>query len=205
MTSTSRHSASSSPAPSVSDLPDLPDLPRWARWTAHASALAPLPSGLWRIAMAAGVPVGFDQAWLQEARMPGRGSVWPILLSLVTECCALLALGLVRPWGERVPAWIPFAGGRRVPPPAALIPAWCATAILTGFGAAFAIKIVRVLGGHGSDPSFPEGTAAWVMSATYVPMLAWGPLLGLTAFAYQRRRRAAAARTGSRGRRYRRR
>ncbi|WP_067449795.1 hypothetical protein [Actinomadura macra] len=184
MSITSRHSASSS---------HVPTAPRWARWTAHASALAPLPSGLWRIAMAVGVPVGFDHAWLREAQMPGRGSVWPILLSLLTEGCALLALGLVRPWGERVPGWIPFAGGRRVAPYAALVPAWFATAILTGFGVAFAIKITRVLGGYESDPSFPEGAAAWVMSATYVPMLAWGPLLGLATLAYQRRRRAAAA------------
>ncbi|MGP4024832.1 hypothetical protein [Actinomadura sp. 3N407] len=164
-------------------------VPRWARWTAHASALAPLPSGLWRIAMAIGVPVGFENAWLHQAQIPGRGSVWPITLSLLSEGCALLALGLVRPWGERVPGWVPLAGGRRVPPYTALVPAWIATVVLTASAVAFGIKIVRVLGGVESDPTFPEGAAAWVMSATYLPMLAWGPLLGLTTLAYHRRRR----------------
>ncbi|MQA97589.1 MAG: hypothetical protein GEV11_24270 [Streptosporangiales bacterium] len=165
-------------------------VPRWARWAAHASVLAPLPSGLWRIAMAIGLSVGFAEAWLQQAQIPGRGSVWLITLTLLSEGCALLALGLVQPWGEQVPRWIPFLGGRDVPPYAALVPAWIATALLTAFGVAFGIKIVRVLGGVEHDPSFPEGAAAWIMSASYVPMLAWGPLLGLATLAYHRRRSA---------------
>jgi hypothetical protein len=32
------------------------------------------------------------------------------------EALALLTLGLVRPWGERVPSWIPLFGGWRIPP-----------------------------------------------------------------------------------------
>jgi hypothetical protein len=88
-----------------------------------------------------------------------------------------------------VPGWIPVAGGRRVPLYAAVVPAWTATAFLTAFGIAFAIKIVRVLAGAETDPTFPEGTAAWIMSAVYVPMLAWGPLLGLTTLHYHRRRK----------------
>ncbi|MUN38704.1 hypothetical protein [Actinomadura litoris] len=167
--------------------------PRWAVWTAHAAALAPAPAGLWRIAMATGIPVGFDQEWLDRADIPGKGSVWPILLSLVAEGCALLALGLVRPWGERAPRWIPFIGGRTVRPYAAIVPAATASVLLTAFGVAFALKIVRVLGGADADPNFPEGTAAVVMSLTYVPMLVWGPLLALATLAYHRRRAAVRA------------
>ncbi len=37
-------------------------------------------------------------------------------LSLVGEAVALVSLGLVRPWGERVPRWILVLGGRRVAP-----------------------------------------------------------------------------------------
>jgi hypothetical protein len=142
--------------------------------------------------MAAGVPVGFTPAWLAQARIPGSGSVWPIVLSLVTEACALLAIGLVRPWGERAPRWIPLIGGKAVPVYAAVIPAALATVVLSGFGVAFGVKIVGVLAGHEVDPSFPSGAAAWVMSATYVPMLLWGPLLGLATLSYCRRRRAPA-------------
>ncbi|GAA3095918.1 hypothetical protein [Streptosporangium carneum] len=166
--------------------------PRWATWTAHAAAVAPLPAGLWRIAMAIGLPVGFDQAWLERADIPGRGSVWPIVLSLVTEGCALLALGLVRPWGERAPRWLPFIGGRTVHPYAAIVPATLASVLLTVFGLVFGVKIALVLAGADSDPNFPEGVSAVVMSVAYIPMLAWGPLLALTTLAYGRRRAAGA-------------
>ncbi|GAA1570264.1 hypothetical protein GCM10009678_61310 [Actinomadura kijaniata] len=164
--------------------------PGWAVWTAHAAALAPLPAGLWRIAMAVGIPVGFDRAWLDRAGIPGPGSVWPIVLSLVAEGCALLALGLIRPWGERAPRWLPLVGGRTVRPSAAVVPAAVAAALLTAFGVAFGVKIVRVLAGAESDPAFPDGAAAVVMSLAYVPILLWGPFLAATTLAYHRRRRA---------------
>jgi hypothetical protein len=64
--------------------------------------------------------------------------------------------------------------------------------VLTAFGLAFAVKIVRVLAGAESDPNFPEGTAAVVMSLTYVPMILWGPLLAVATLAYHRRRSTAA-------------
>lgn len=146
--------------------------------------------------MAAGIPVGFDAAWLRNAHIPGGGSVWPVTLSLLTEACALLALGLVQPWGERAPRWIPFIGGRTVRPAAAVIPATIASVILTMFGVVFGIKIVLVLAGAEHDPSFPEGVAAWVMSLTYVPLLLWGPLLALATLAYHRRRTREQARPG---------
>ncbi|HEY5986642.1 MAG TPA: hypothetical protein VIV12_09730 [Streptosporangiaceae bacterium] len=40
-------------------------------------------------------------------------------LTAVSECVALLSLGLVRPWGEVFPRRIPLVGGCRVPPVAA--------------------------------------------------------------------------------------
>ncbi|MFB4319988.1 hypothetical protein [Actinomadura sp. 21ATH] len=165
--------------------------PRWAVRAAHAAAVAPLPAGLWRIAMAAGVPVGFDRAWLDRADIPGRGSVWPVVLSLAAEGCALLALGLVRPWGERVPRRFPFIGGRRVPPYAAVVPAAAASVLLTAFGVAFGLKIAAVLAGGTDDPSFPDGAAAAVMALLYVPMILWGPLLAAATVAYHRRRSPA--------------
>ncbi|MFD3873080.1 hypothetical protein [Streptomyces sp. NPDC058623] len=38
----------------------LPDVPRWAVLTAYAVPLVTLPSGLWRIALVAGLPVASD-------------------------------------------------------------------------------------------------------------------------------------------------
>ena len=42
--------------------------------------------------------------------MHGWESVYIIALTLVTEAAALLTLGFVRPWGERLPGWIPLLG-----------------------------------------------------------------------------------------------
>ncbi|MEU6167113.1 hypothetical protein [Streptomyces tanashiensis] len=123
-------------------------------------------------------------------------------LSLVSEGLALLALGLVRPWGEVVPRWVPGLRGRRIPIPAAVVPAalgaalimlLCAYAVLNHvFG------FVEPLNGKG-EGSPTSGPAAWALWTTYAPLLAWGPLLAILTVAYYRRRRAndaaAAART----------
>ena len=42
---------------------------------------------------------------------------------MLTDALALLTLGLVRPWGEIVPVWVPRLGGRRIPPAAVVVPA----------------------------------------------------------------------------------
>lgn len=39
----------------------------------------------------------------------------------------------------------------------------------------------------------PKGGSAWLMTACYVPLPAWGPLLAVVTVAYCRRRRAAGA------------
>ncbi len=89
---------------------------------AHLIPLTVLPAGVWRIVLGFGVPMGFARAALERDDMPGWGTVSTIFLSVLTECLALLSLGLVRPWGEVVPRWVPVSGrpsypamGRRRP------------------------------------------------------------------------------------------
>src|SRR5262245_22808147 len=93
--------------------------PRWIEWTARAASLTALPSGLWRVALGVVVPVGFS-GHLADMYSPGWSlTPYVIVLSLLAEGLAMLTLGLVRPWGEVVPSWIPFLGGRHIPPLAA--------------------------------------------------------------------------------------
>ena len=80
--------------------------PRWAHTVAHLIPLTTLPSGLWRIGIASGLSLGMlDHG--RPVHVTGWESVYLVCLSLTVEGLALLAFALVRPWGERVPAWIP--------------------------------------------------------------------------------------------------
>jgi hypothetical protein len=160
--------------------------PRWAVWAAHAAPLATLPSGLWRVAMALGIPVGYsDEVLRSEYHIPGWGMAYVIGLALLIECLALLTLGLVRPWGEQLPRRLPFLGGRQVHPRAALIPAVFGTLVLT---AIVAVVIVQVLAGVRDDGHL-GGTAYTVMVLCYLPAFLWPPLLGAVTYSYHRRHR----------------
>ncbi|MET8908601.1 hypothetical protein [Micromonospora sp. NPDC004551] len=155
--------------------------PVWAVRVAHLIPLVVLPSGLWRIALVAGLPIGAS-AHGAPVR-PGLGeSVYIVSLSLVSEGLALLALGLVRPWGEVFAGWLPLVGGRRVPPRFAVAAAATgAVALILIWGyAAWGVVI------HGNDLAFtPPGFA--LLLACYTPLLLWGPLLLAVTWSYHHR------------------
>src|SRR5258705_2414824 len=90
---------------------------RWTRWAAHAAVWSTVPSGLWRLTLGLGVPLGFSGEMKQmfDREMPGRGTAYVIALSLIAEAFALSTLGLIRPWGEIWPRWVPLLGGRPIP------------------------------------------------------------------------------------------
>jgi hypothetical protein len=145
---------------------------------AHLVPLVTLPSALWRLPVAFGFSMGTD------ARIDvGWESVYVLGLSVVTEALALLTLGLVRPWGERVPAWIPLIGGRRVPPMAAIVPALLGALMLMAIWG-YAFRDMLAL------PELEFTHEGWhvLLVAAYLPLLLWGPLLAAVTFAYWKRR-----------------
>ncbi|MFI2713103.1 hypothetical protein ACH495_23565 [Micromonospora sp. NPDC018662] len=156
--------------------------PRWAVRAAHLIPLVVLPSGLWRIALVAGLPIGAVVAGVPIR--PGVGeSLYIVALSLVSEGLALLALGLVRPWGEVFPGWLPRVGGRRVPPPFAVTVATAGAVALTLiWGYAMWGALV-----NGNDLGLPAGGFA-LLVVCYAPLVLWGPLLLAVTWAYHRRR-----------------
>ncbi|MFG2986541.1 hypothetical protein ACGFYQ_35760 [Streptomyces sp. NPDC048258] len=163
-------------------------VPRWAVRVAHAIPLCVLPSGLWRVALVLGL-AGYDadHHWAVWERPYVLG------LSLVSEGLALLALGLVRPWGEVVPRWVPGLRGRRIPIPAVVVPAALGAALITMLGAYAVLNqifgFVEPMNENG-DSGPTSGPAAWALWTAYAPLLAWGPLLAILTVAYHRRRRA---------------
>jgi hypothetical protein len=155
-------------------------VPRWADRAAHLVSLVVLPAGLWRVALAAGASMGFSDT--DTAGLPGAQSIAIVALSLVSEGVALLTLGLVRPWGERFPHWIPRVGGRPIPPrPVVAVAA--AGAVALQVIVAFAFRNPGV-------PGLRFSGAGWeaLFYACYAPLLLWAPLVGAVTVAYHRRR-----------------
>ncbi|MFD5423819.1 hypothetical protein ACFWJT_38110 [Streptomyces sp. NPDC127069] len=177
-------------------------VPRWARAVAHAIPFLVLPSGIWRIAT-----VGFDVAG--DGRHHGAADttaglpdpVYVTFLSVLSELLAFAALGLIAAWGEVFPRWIPILRGRRVPLPAAVIPAALGATILTVLWTTLAVQIGSgvTLQGTPLPDDFPTATLhGWRLGfflATYAPLPLWGPLLTLLTIAYWRRRRTPAPHT----------
>ncbi|MBO2455490.1 hypothetical protein J4573_51020 [Actinomadura barringtoniae] len=107
-----------------------------------------------------------------------------IVLTTVSEAVAFLSMGLVRPWGEVWPRWVPFLRGRRIRPPAAIIPAALGSVALMLLWTQLAFSF-----GSDPDPEFPHGAKAVIFYACYLPLVAWGPLLAAVTVAYAIRRR----------------
>lgn len=164
-----------------------PQVSRGIRWAAHVAAFTAVPTGAWRIAIALGWDSGFTDDFLGPEHFPGNGSYYLIGLSLLAEVVALLTLGLVQRWGEVLPEWVPWLGGRTIPTAAAVVPALIGASIVTLATVTGALEwnAVDNMGAAGA----PEGFKRLLMTACYVPLLAWGPLLFVVTVAYARRRR----------------
>jgi hypothetical protein len=170
-------------------------VPPWAMLAAYAAALTTVPSTVWRIAgFVLDAPLVVDDTGPREGHGPVLfdGPAYIFTLSAVSEVLAVLALGLVCRWGEVWPRWVPGLGGRRVPVMAAVVPAGLgATALLV-----FPYALVMIASGRMVDgtPAAPI-TAGWqtpVFWVAYLPLAAWGPLLGVLTVHYYRRRRGPA-------------
>ncbi|HEY3504759.1 MAG TPA: hypothetical protein VGN37_18495 [Actinocatenispora sp.] len=157
---------------------------RWSDVVAHLIPLTALPSGLWRVALAFGLGVGT----VGMAPPVGGERIYIVCLSLVSEGVALLSFGLVRPWGETLPRWLPLVGGRRVP-------RWFATSVATVgaliLAALWTFAFANYFSGH---TGLRFSGAGWhaLFLACYLPVTLWPPLLLVLTVAYHRRRRVRA-------------
>lgn len=154
--------------------------PHWAKIAAHIAAVLPLPSGIWRIALVVGLPSGYTAEGLADLNLDEAGGLSLIVLTLLIEGAALLTLGLVSPWGEHVPGWIPRWGGRRVCPRLVVLAA--------SVGAAVLLVMWTPLVTWWSIPH-PELTdsGSTLVGLLYVPLVAWAPLLVAVTIDYHRR------------------
>lgn len=151
-----------------------PEVPRWAVVCAHVVPLLVLPSGIWRLVLGAGVPLGFTGDLAELYAAPGWITPYVVLLTLAAELAAMTSFALVARWGEV--------------PPRALVAG--AAAVGTVGLTLVAVPTVALWNGPDNmgDPDAPQGVAGLVMTACYAPMLAWPALLAALTVAYWRRR-----------------
>lgn len=166
---------------------------RWleiGRWATVVAVLAPLPYAAQRAAWNLGIPLGVSEQFVEDlaADIVAKGLPPVVAWGLVIPDLvgALLTLGLVMRWGERVPTRVPLLGGRRVPVSLAVVPASVVSVAVTIAG----LVIVRLAIADGTvDPTAAPGLL-W---------LPWGIALGVATYAYAERRRASSGRVGAEG------
>ncbi|MEU2911214.1 hypothetical protein ACFYM3_06805 [Streptomyces massasporeus] len=156
----------------------IPAAPVWARRAAHAIALCAVPSGLWRIAMASGVNVGYSDQVLRDVfDIPGWGVAYVVGLSVFTELAALFPLLLVsdrwRPLRPRTLAALAWMTASAV---LVLVTLWQLVV-------AFTVE---------SRTYMSSGTAQTVWGFTFAPLFAIPVLMTAVTWSYAKRHRARA-------------
>ena len=94
----------------------------WGRWAVALAVVQPISYAVIPWAWARGVPLGITAEFLAHLHTTGLSLACAALATLAAGG-AVLTLGLVQPWGERFPRWMPVLAGNRVPPLLAIVPA----------------------------------------------------------------------------------
>lgn len=150
----------------------------------YATAVAvavPVVYAVTRFGWLLGVPVGISDQFLAhiaEITPIGAG------LSTLGLIGAVLTVGLVRPWGEIWPRWVPFLRGRPIP---ARLPAYSALAVSLPITSAGLMYVRKKLTGEQAGPAGANNElGAWLPEMLW-PL--WGAALAVAALAYLSRRR----------------
>lgn len=138
------------------------------------AACGPLPYALARLTWLTPWPLFGGEAAADPATQ-----LWGLTLSTGCWLGVVLTLGLIRPWGEVFPRWMPGVAGRPVPIAAAAIPGGAIAALLS-----FAAIPLLV-------SAFELGPWTMLQFAIIFPCWLWGPALGLAVWGYVAHRRAA--------------
>ena len=163
---------------------------RWARvacWTAFISALLPVA---WRIRILSGADLGFSQA--DFFRSNASATAYVLGLEAIQVLAGTLCLGLIYPWGERVPQWCPLLGGRQIPTFLPLVLGGIGNALLYRISATLIIRFGSIWLGLADGSTPADGMNGWqvaILVAAYAPMLLlWAPALTIGLIGYWRRR-----------------
>jgi uncharacterized membrane protein (DUF485 family) len=158
---------------------------RWGFWATIVAALCPMPYALLRMSWLLPDPVGLGISVADLDANPGM-KLFGLGLGLIALASGVVTLGLIRPWGEVWPRWIPFLAGRPVPVKAAVIPGATAAALLL----VSSLTLVQGLW-------LPEETALTNLGHLLIfPFPLWGVSVAVATAGYYYRRRGACATCG---------
>lgn len=136
------------------------------------AALGPLPYALVRLSWLSPWPL-----LATEGELTTDIRVWGLLLSSGAWAGVLLTLGLIRPWGEVFPRWMPGVAGRPVPVWFAAVPGGGVAGVLC----ASAVPMILMFA--------EQGPVDALVSALVFPLWCWGPALALAVWGYVLHRR----------------
>ena len=158
--------------------------PHWAVVATRVAAWSVVPSAVWRTAVGLGVPLGWTQEHLDLERIPGYGTVYVLVLSVMSITASFATYALVKPWGERWFDALPLIGGRRIP--TVLV----AGVALAGAAAVAVIVVVSVVHWSSVSGFADRPVSFWsvLMVLCYLPALLWSPAVVAATVAYVRRR-----------------
>ena len=114
---------------------------RARKWGVLFAVVAPLTYAATRLAWVFVITLGISESLLRQVRTEMIGAAGG--LASVAIGGATLTVGLVRPWGELFPRWMPFVGGRRVPPALAVAPASFVAVLVFAVGLGIARDVLR--------------------------------------------------------------
>ncbi len=155
------------------------------------AALGPVPYGLVRMTWLTPWPLFVPAT---EA-LPPSTRLWGLLLGGAALLGGVLTIGLIRPWGERFPRWVPGAAGRPVPIAVAAVPGGLVAAVVTSA----ALPMIMLLSVEPTEAG-PGGMTATerLLALLLFPCWIWGPLLGLAVWGYVGHRRGSRFPLGAR-------
>lgn len=139
--------------------------------------------------MLVGLPTGFAYP---ELYRDSAGDVFYVLgLELLQVGVAVLCFGLIRPWGEVVPGWVPGLRGRTIPRAVPAAIGIAGLVVLTAMLTAVLLAFQEVASGEreGWHPTDGMSSAELALFyACYVPFFLWPVAIAVAIAGYWLRR-----------------